>query len=220
MNKPNYLAVWIYLLMSANHEETKVIWNRKNTVIKKGSFIGSLRKISEHFGISIATVKYIVDYFVSEQMIEHSATKKFSVFTILNWSKYQGIEHQIEHKVKSKLNQSETNKNDKNEKNDNNKSSSEDGAEVNSLISLFKEVNPDYQKFYKIKGHREAVSFIISKFGADKSANLIRYLPQLNSMPYAPTVTNPIQLRSKLGDIKAFMEKERNKQESKFKVII
>jgi DNA-binding transcriptional regulator YhcF (GntR family) len=118
--KPNYLAVWVFVLMNANHEDKEVIWNKENRIIKRGSFIGSLRKIAEQFSISIATVKYIIDYLVSEHMIEHLPTRKFSMFTVLNWDKYQLIEHQPVNKVKSKLNQSETTNNYNNDKKDKN----------------------------------------------------------------------------------------------------
>lgn len=115
--KSNYVAIWIFLLLHANFEDKEVIWNNKKTIIKKGSYIGSMRKISSHYGISISTVKYIIDYFVSEHMIEHKPNRRFSLFIIKNWDKYQDIEHCTAHKQNTNETQMKTTKNVKNNKN-------------------------------------------------------------------------------------------------------
>ena len=219
MNKPNYLAVWIYLLMSANHEQTIVIWNRKNVIIKKGSFIGSLRKISEHFGISIATVKYIIDYFVSEQMIEHSPTKKFSMFTILNWSKYQGIEHPIEHKVKSKLNQSETNKNEENDNNDK-KETATNVAGIPEVMHILEEKNPAIKRMYGNPVQRNACERLITRYGLEKVKGYAKFAIKVLGMPYSPRITTPYLLETKWADLEAFYHESIGKQNSKGKEIL
>ena len=221
MNKPNYLAVWIYLLMSANHEDTKIIWNRKNTVIKKGSFIGSMRKISDHFGIGIATVKYIIDYFVSEQMIEHYATRKFSHFTILNWSKYQGVEHPIEHKVKSKLNQSETNKNEENDNNDKKEEPTTSVGGIPEVMSILELKNPAIKRMYGNPVQRNACERLIKRFGLEKVKGYARFAIKVLGMPYAPRVTTPYLLETKWADLEAFYHESLGKKEEKsFKVVL
>ena len=117
--KPNYLAVWIYLLAKANHSDKYVIWNNKKTLIKKGSFIGSISKISKQFKLSTGTVSNILNYLISEKMIEKHSTRKFTLFTILNWEVYQSeVEKKTENNLKTTCRQLETNKNVKNVKND------------------------------------------------------------------------------------------------------
>lgn len=115
--KPNYLAVWVYLLSHANHEDKEIVWNNQKTIVKKGSFIGSIRKISQQFGLSTGTVKYILDYFISEHMIEHLPNNKYSVFIIMNWDKYQHVEHTSVHQVNASNTLAKTNKNYNNYKN-------------------------------------------------------------------------------------------------------
>ena len=218
--KPEYAWLWVMLLIMANHKQQKIAWNGDVIVIKEGQFLTGRKQLAKETGIKETTVERILKYLENGHQIEQQKTNKFRIITILNWKSYQDTDSKVDNKRTTDGQQTDTNNNDKNENNDKNQSPSGDGGEVNSLISLFKEVNPDYQKFYKIKGHREAVSFLIKEFGAEKSANLIQFLPKLNSMPYAPTVTNPIQLRSKLGDIKAYMEKERNKTKNNFKIAL
>ncbi|MBZ0184018.1 MAG: hypothetical protein K8F60_16290 [Melioribacteraceae bacterium] len=89
MNKPNYLAVWIYLLTSANHKEKEIIWNNEKVIIKRGQFIGSLQKLSNHFNLGLGTVSRIISYLEKENMIERKSTNKFTLFTIVNYDFYQ-----------------------------------------------------------------------------------------------------------------------------------
>lgn len=116
--KPNYLAIWVFLLLSANHEDKHIIWNNRKTLIKRGSFIGSISKISKKFGLSTGTVSMILDYFISESMIEKSSNYKFTLFTILKYNQYQrGVESPSESKLKASRKQAETNNNDNNDNN-------------------------------------------------------------------------------------------------------
>lgn len=114
--KPNYLAVWVYVLSKANHKEKDVIIDGKKITLNEGEFLGSLRKISDHFSLSIATVKTIIDYLESEKMLNTERTNKYTIFQILNYGQYQNTEH----KLKSNRNQTETNNNDNNDKNERN----------------------------------------------------------------------------------------------------
>lgn len=115
--KPNYLSIWIYLLLNANHTDKYIILNNKKTLIKRGTFIGSLRKISKGFKISISTVHSIIKYLKSEQMIEHVSNPNYSIFTISRYDDYQKSEHLIEHEPNTSRTRAETTNNEKNNKN-------------------------------------------------------------------------------------------------------
>ena len=118
--KPNYLAVWLFILLNANHKEKNFIWNNKKTVVKEGQCITSIRKIADQFGLSTGTVSYILDYLSVERMIERSSNKKFTVITVLNWHDYQSVERSTENKLKTNEKQIETNNNVNNVNNINN----------------------------------------------------------------------------------------------------
>ena len=170
VTKPNYMAVWIYLLLRANHKEKEIIWNNRKTIIKAGSFVGSLRKISRFYGIGIATVKYIIDYLVSERMLEHKANSRFSIFTVRNWHRYQGIEHRVEHKVNTSRTQGETNKKDKNEKNEKNKNISVLYEEFKKHIKPTAKLTPEATKKMKSRLKEfpvEELKTAIKNFSAD-----------------------------------------------------
>ena len=86
--KPNYLAIWMYLLSNASHKNKKVIKNNKKIVIKRGEFIGSSVKISNYFNISKTSVNNILKYFVLNNKINIKTTNKYTLFSINNYGLY------------------------------------------------------------------------------------------------------------------------------------
>jgi hypothetical protein len=137
--KPNYFAVWIYLLTNANYKDKEIIWNNKNRLIKRSQFIGSIKEIANHFSLSLSTISYILNYLENEGMIIRKSNKQFTLFEICNYDLYQkvetileinnmsegiedkGLESNRDEKLKSNIesnrNQIETTKNNKNNKN-------------------------------------------------------------------------------------------------------
>lgn len=94
-NKPVYLAIFLYIISHANFKDKDIIWNNKKITIKRGSFIGSMSQIAKCFGISVGTVSYILDYLISERMIEKQSNFKFTVFTVKNYDYYQSTESKL-----------------------------------------------------------------------------------------------------------------------------
>lgn len=87
-------------------------------------------------------------------------------------------------------------------------------ASTNDLIELFKEVNPTYTRIYKNKTERAALERLAKQF-PHTIGDMIRYLPTLIAMPYAPKITTPIALERDMGKIKAFITQEKNKNATK-----
>lgn len=114
-NKPNYLAVWVYIVLNANHTTKQVIINNAKMTINRGEYLGSLQKISLHFNLSIASVKKIVDYFESEKMVNTKRTRNYTIFQVVSYDQYQTSKH----KKNTKRTPSETTNNDNNENNEN-----------------------------------------------------------------------------------------------------
>lgn len=143
--KPNYLAVWCYLLARANHQDNYFILDGKKTLIKEGEFVGSLLEISNHFKISISNVSRIIKYFETETMVETRRTKKYTYFSILNWNLYQEAEIRTENKEKTNGKQRETNNNVKNDK------EKEKDNKDTLLIDFLKSVGLPEEKYNKIE---------------------------------------------------------------------
>jgi hypothetical protein len=135
--RPEYLRIWVYILLKANHRDVEDIWNNQKKVFKKGSVVLSQKKISTELNVPLGTVNNVLKYLKSENQIEIITTSKYTEIQIIKWEDYQEAESTSERKVKAKRTPIEsqhdtdptpveTNKNDnnsnndKNEKNDNN----------------------------------------------------------------------------------------------------
>ena len=81
---------------------------------------------------------------------------------------------------------------------------------IGEAIFLFQEVNPSYKTLYNRKPQREAAHRLITQFGFEAVKRMIAYLPKSNAERYAPTITTPSQLEMKLGELKAWADKQRS----------
>lgn len=94
--KPEYVAVWIYLLKEATHERREVFWNGQTTYVDEGQFITGRSKIAENTGVHESKVERILKTFEIEQQIEQRKTSTSRLISITNWSKYQQSEQRFE----------------------------------------------------------------------------------------------------------------------------
>ena len=109
---------WIDLLLLANHEDNKIIFNGSLVEIKRGEKITSLRKLSERWGWSITKVKKFLNLLSDENMISYKSDNKKTTYSIVNYDVYQDNENtksntevtQKEIKNKTKRNQKEIKK--------------------------------------------------------------------------------------------------------------
>lgn len=111
--RPYYLALWVHMLLSANHDEKEFIWNGSVIKVKKGQFITGRKQLSEQSGISESSVEDILRFLEKEQQIRQQKTNKYRLITILKWNEYQ----KSDNKPTTSRQQADTNKNDKKEKN-------------------------------------------------------------------------------------------------------
>ncbi len=88
-SKPQYLAVWVHLLLMASHKDTSFIWNNKKVLLKEGQFITGRKKISLVSGVKESSVEKILKYLELEHQIEQQKTRKYRVITIVKWKDYQ-----------------------------------------------------------------------------------------------------------------------------------
>ncbi len=155
--------LWEHLLLRANHEEKKIIWNGQEMVIKRGSLITGRKIISLETGISERTIRTGLATLHSLGMIEKSTSKstsKFSYISICNYDRFQSwnriSDQQNDQQVTSNRPASDqqvtTNKNEKNVKNE---------KKINTLFDQF-------WKFYPKK---------IGLGAARKAWNKIKPLP-------------------------------------------
>lgn len=88
--KPEYLAVWIHLLLSASYREGEILVGRQVVRLKPGQLVFGRKKFSEKTGVSENIIRSALKALESLQQITIRSESKFSVITITKWSHYQG----------------------------------------------------------------------------------------------------------------------------------
>lgn len=172
MHRPNYLAVWIWILTHAEHglkkvdgewvvkeekEMPSIIWKGKRRYLKAGEFTFGAYRIAKDTGVSRGTVERIMKTLKSEEQIEEQASNKFSLGKVNNWNEYQQSEEQNEEQVRNKRGTSEdVTKNVKNEKNEKNNIYMEILGAFNHLTGKEYRMTPD--KRAQIKGRLKVFS--------------------------------------------------------------
>lgn len=131
-NDPMTFRLFTYLILNATHKDgTRV----SGMELQKGQYLRSYRKIAEDLAYkegrglkkpSISTIKRCIGKLVKSERITLHETELGTVFTVLNYSIYQGSEGLEEETQNGSKNEPRTNpertqnnnKNDKNDKND------------------------------------------------------------------------------------------------------
>lgn len=115
---------WIDLLLQANHQDKKAVIGNDIIEVKRGSFVTSIRKLSERWGWSNTKIKNFLNLLQNDGMISYFSDAKKTVITIENYSLYQDLNDtkttQKRQSNDTETTQKHTNKNDKNDKNEKN----------------------------------------------------------------------------------------------------
>lgn len=115
---PNTCRVFIYILLRANW--TDKVW--KGVAIKRGSFVSSVKKIAEETDLSVDKIRTALKHLKDTEEITTVGTAKYTVFTVVNYEKYQNDTEQnpevnTEQCAEQIPNKSRQHKNIKNNKN-------------------------------------------------------------------------------------------------------
>lgn len=99
MKDPDHLAVWIYLLLTATHEDYPTLYGGKLITLKPGQLVTGRKKIAAETKVEVHKVERILKLFKTTQLIEQQAKPYGSVISIVKWSEYQQNEQQNEQRV-------------------------------------------------------------------------------------------------------------------------
>lgn len=118
----------LHLLMEANHEDKKFIFNNEEILVKRGQCIVGRKILSQETGMPEGTVYDKLKILEKVGFCNIKSNNKFSIITICKYSDYQDKkEHKQQQKQQPANNQpttkqqpANTNNNDNNDNNDNN----------------------------------------------------------------------------------------------------
>lgn len=87
--KPEYLAVWMHLILSASYKEGDVLVGHQVITLQPGQLVFGRIKFSQQIGVSEHTLRMALKALETLQQITIKSHSKFSVITVTNWAKYQ-----------------------------------------------------------------------------------------------------------------------------------
>lgn len=161
MKDADHLAVWIYLILNATHDEYPALFKGEKITLKPGQLITGRKAISNVLGISESKVFRIINCFKSEHQIEQQTSNKNSLITIVNWDLYQVSEQQNENQMNSNRTASEqqvnTNKNERMKecKNVRNKKESKEKNDYQLVADLYNETCVSFPKLRTLSDSRK-----------------------------------------------------------------
>lgn len=123
--QPKTLSVFIYLLLSARHDEGE--W--RGITLSAGECVISRDKIASATGLSEQEVRTSLNRLKSTSEITIKSTNKYSVVTITNYASYQDAEDLINQQTNQQHNQQITNKQPANQEKE--KKNQEKNKEIN-----------------------------------------------------------------------------------------
>lgn len=85
------------------------------------------------------------------------------------------------------------------------------GGEVNEVINLFEPMNPSYERLFSNKTQRASIERMLKKMGRDKLEKAIVYAVRVHGAPFAPRISTPLQLETKMGDLVSHFKTEKQK---------
>ncbi len=91
---PDWLAVWIYLLSHATHQDFEGIFEGKQITLKPGQLITGRRAIAERTGVNESKVKRILKRLKIDNQIAQLPGSRNSLITVINWAYYQNSDQQ------------------------------------------------------------------------------------------------------------------------------
>lgn len=88
---------WVYFLMRANFQATRVLIGNEFVDIERGSFITSNRKLQEELGWGKERVEGFLKLLAKDQMILVKPTRQYTHISIVNYDGYQLLDHAHPH---------------------------------------------------------------------------------------------------------------------------
>ena len=84
------LKAWLDILLRANHETNKMMWNGSFITLKSGQFITSKRKLANSWHCCKDTACKIIKEFIDDGMITcETPDRRYTIITVVNYGLYQ-----------------------------------------------------------------------------------------------------------------------------------
>jgi len=85
----NHLLIFIYMVVHASHKQAIVTYRKKRITLKRGQLTVSSIDLCKRFNLSRQTVRTILKNLELTNSLTHTLHKQLSVYTIVNYDKFQ-----------------------------------------------------------------------------------------------------------------------------------
>jgi len=92
-------SIWLYLLLSATHQEIPAVFKGQKIMLQKGQLITGIISISKKLKINKDKVQRTLKCFEIDKQIKQQTSNKNRLITILNWGQYQSINNQNDKQI-------------------------------------------------------------------------------------------------------------------------
>ena len=89
---PDWVAVWHWMLLEAAYEPRRVLFSGQVVVLKPGQFTAGRHQIAKATGVSESKVRRVIDAMKTDQQIDQRTSNAYSLYSIINWESYQGLD--------------------------------------------------------------------------------------------------------------------------------
>ena len=209
--------LFLTLLLWANHEEKKTLFNGKLEVIGRGQLITGRFKLAEATGIPKGTIHSYIATLTAMGIISTKASNKFTLITILKYNDYQLQKTKASTKTSNQLAPKE--QQDSTNNNVNNVTTSKEGE--TPVKELSDKRNPVIQELWdygltlglshtKQALNRYAIKRLLNKHPTDKLKKALEYSQKIRDEAYAPQVNNWMDLETKYLNLRNWVNKNAN----------
>jgi uncharacterized phage protein (TIGR02220 family) len=99
---PDYLALWIWLLVETTKFKKNSIFGGKSIILAPGQLTTGRKQLSELSGISESKITRLLNLMQSEQQINQQTSNTNRLISITNWNDYQESDQQNEQQMNNK----------------------------------------------------------------------------------------------------------------------
>jgi hypothetical protein len=100
-DNPEFLVVWIHLLLMASHNDHKTACGNQIINLKSGQLITGREKLSKATGVSVQRIRTILNTLEIDQQINQQTFSKYRIISIVKWDMYQINNQQINQQLTS-----------------------------------------------------------------------------------------------------------------------
>lgn len=213
------LALFVHLLLSAAHKETRFLWNGKEEILKRGQLITGRFALAEQTGINPSTLYKKLKILENLGICNIKSNNKFSLITIVKYSDYQDKPDKNNTTHNNNVTTTEQQRNTYNNINNINNNMqtvepSAQGKEIGEIIKMMKtHINPTLT--YNNTTQRKALQEMLDNpdIGYEKLRLAVQLLCEIDKTSdeaeFLPVITTPIQLRNKYGQLREWAIKNK-----------